>query len=1133
MHFLKSFIATTTLFVAIGIFPIESFAAPAPSSGQEKVANLGSFKDPETGRNVHMVMSLASDAELRKFSPSRMASDSTAMKIHLRKTCGTGSLGEAAADLITSYPMESILFHSALALSAEEKIRNDPAALKHFYKQNLVDPTSHISFLMFMTMNRAAFAGMVAAGIAFDPCAEFFKVKSGERLQMEPNRLQTKWEPLVGPLSMGVGFLVSTAVQELLNDKNLQTCAKRLYTTFDPAENKAACDRFFEDWTMSRKIVQYAPDLFSMVSTSWIQAYLINKPLIFAAKKGGQALPKIIQASAVRLSETPGGTFIVKSAAGALASVDALGDTLLSFRAIQVAVGIGSWAGGPVTRAVVGLGQMVIFLGVNDWITHQVKPPWDRNVIGNRLADEKKDLQSGMDRAFTKNWDPAYVAPKMCETPDWMLLAARISPDSVKPPKAICHPDSIEKLISRVHDQYETWRLNSFSEAQEAQGEWQDYTVQFLNTYMDSFNFYRSVINSIRQESDSAIPASEKPLFLKKPYYGLSFSPVQNSLCELKENDLMRIRFAAQTARHELKSIESLSPFLTVNESGMLTPYQKKQFYLESILDGLEAMDCAIPLQDPRVALEKMKRDGRALSFASHEAMVERIRLYRMSDGLRTLFNVLTSDPTWNSKGVTNVDDPKFAELGDDNTFAVIASVIGFPDPLPVGAGYLKDYENNPAVINKDYKALHPSHIWRASTPTMTDYLLASMVCGPEAAPSGEVMIQMARPALIESRISKLSYLDRMMVRFGLETAEDPTTDRVFNAADVVTIEREYQKEASPQPRLFNFSEFRTSNVAVHTDYGLLNRVWGVHARFNPPSIIRGASVDFCKTFPHDHSFNTFFFDIHQADWNIGGKHYDGMLDIVKNLVRREIVGTTDKIGFFDWWSSHVDEHVKQTLDILKKNFKEVVDGKIVPALTTSRRGQYKTENLAFSPPSSLLDEAKWDLDILLKIYSSNKNAKDLNVLEFKAKQARLMRVLVLLMQFTASVDDLRDAVHMVLTTKIVGADSAHSQIALGESPAQSKQNGGLNPQAAKVNGHSDPIARASFESAKQLATMGIQQLVLQLQKDAAARKLPAPAQQNLNSVIDALGKNLLTLVTSYDAYFNMLNTVSLSRLDK
>ena len=886
---------------------LASISATAQAQGTLKSPHVSSdyqlkFQVPNadgTLLDVHVSMPKGDPIALKKQSPSELSKKNAALADYIKGQCAGGK--NPFAQVAMDFLPEASAFYSGVAMSAQLDLKKDPATLKHFYDHSLVDWTAHVSFAFFMLGSRMTTSALAMAGLHFDGC-HGMSVENGEfetKMRMnlrkgtvdtdvrltsiKPTKLQIRASALVGPLSMGVGFFASTLSQEFLTDPNIVMCGKYKTGQLTEADQQAglkACDDGWNEWVNTEKITKYVPDLLAMTVTSGLQAYVINNTASLIVREGQKLILDKAKGAIVGLtmSEIVADEGIQKISIG------------LTLRTVMLVAGLSP------TGAVVKFGmqalQAMVFVTVNNYILPWIKTPWENWQQGGGITGEINGLYSEINR-LEKNkwaWTPKPKPPECNFDPQPI-------PDAMPyfPPEC-SRPDlKPGEMVHQLGEKYKKWRQFALADAYTAHTNWKDYLNRFQNTYADAENFYANLLKTMTDKDEPTAQADEfhMKLYQPAPFNGLNIN-VPTDICSMDPKDLAivnKVIFFAQNA-----IAKRLSGKVTMSwGSGEIEVLRK-------IVSGLQALDCS---------------ENKDMSWQERTA--------RYQTGIEALNRQVNDFNQLMQYTAMSVEDVK------SNPFRIISSVLGDTKPLPAGMAYLIDINKNDSVIDQGLKDDHPSTIGsgHAMTSTMADYLLASMVCGPEAE---NVKFITQRPRNItEKALGWLGY--------------DTTVGSENSIVNIV-----YGGKDDSAGKRIN------------------EKVFEIRASFLPPKII-AANQTLCNSIPIAIKKDQPGWNIHEAQFNIEGKTYKGLLEIVKNFVRQDVIGKSDKgvYAIDNWWSSNVDPHVLEAMNAFASDFQHIVDTKFIPTFTRKDSTEYNGRKFELGIANSMRAEAEFNLMLLGK----------------------------------------------------------------------------------------------------------------------------------------------------------------------
>lgn len=865
-------------------------APPVETNGNRRILE---FRDPDTQEKVEVSIPNLSPSELRQYSPSKV-------RINVSRPAKPKfSLKAAGAAFLHEYPAEWTAFSLALGISAREQIGKDPAALKHFVEQSVVDPVAHISFAGFMMGTRASTSFMQTLGLAYDvhtaPAGEFNIFKHGGLANMHvyatpsgPNIIHQRFAPLLGPMGLAAGTVVSGVITEFLKDPDINVCAKAMVSDKVPKDQAAvACDRAWENWAVSKKIADYAPDIFSTMSTALIQAYVVNKSI---SKVGGLAVG------------------IAKKGAERYIPVVLRGMTL--------AWDVGkTFGGGPALRFALTVGNIFVFMEINEFIAPYFKRPWEQRRQGKDITEQIQSLALSVkdESRLAAPWR-AKACPKVdTQDPTQQVYLTNFDVNA-------CEPEvSPVVRLAKLSEKQKTWRQFLLSDAFSAHSNWQDYVSQFSTLYANAYSFYSNIANNInwQRTEKERLKVDPSPLYEAEPLFGVSAEKDKTDRASQVKAISNAIRFIENYLRDE-------SHLLNRNDIQTRTD-------LARLSAGLRAIDSRVPLAaiygEENPVLKRLTEQG--MSDKERELIEFRLRGQIFEKTIQLLLTKLKFDSRWNDNGV-EFPSELYSQLGEVNPFMKIRILLGNPTVAAPGVAYLKAFNDDAAMISQDSKNNHPDGIGRIRTESMTDYLLASMVCGPE------VELSQAEKIKIFER-QKAKTWDQFLGWFGYQGWRPPQ-DMTQDA--LVEIENTALEAVAPNSKVWT----RPSENQMVVEY------YGFSATFRPPRIVENVPDDLCRQIAQNQNRDKVWIGVHEARYQIDGKVYNGLLEIVKDRARTSMIGTEARptevpkgwqAQFDKWWLQNVDPAVKKTLVRFQNDFTKLLKEKYLPAMTKKESTEY------------------------------------------------------------------------------------------------------------------------------------------------------------------------------------------------
>ncbi len=903
-----------------------------------------SFRNPDTGEKVQVQYQPSPRETLRKYKPSQV-----------RKMISEGfparpGIKGIAKEFALDFPAEFIAFSGALLLSSSIHANNDPASMKHFIDQNVLDPAAYVSFAGFLVGSRTSHAALRAMGMAYDPYrnAPDYRLdtptrpgaitgvtmdSSTGRLDLTrgpdrpdhfntrvvkvpgaPTRAQTRFAPLLGPIGLGVGMTFSNVIHEVIADQDIRACSKARSTPSMPqAQADEICDKAWENWALSKKAADYTPDILAMGSAALIQAYIVNKSIGWGVKKTGEQLTKAMSSISTK-TVTTGAEKIIP----------------FVFRGYRLITVVGLQH--PVGRFAMTVGNIAIFMEIVHPITPWFKKPFESVRQGANLAGEIRSLRNELDRAEKNAWSWKPQVVWWCE-PNVNLRDPKVREMRLNfgcPESKNLSPSA---LLKKHAERQTKWREMVLQEAFQAHSNWQDHVGKFATMYANATGFYEQMIQHLNyQRFDKRAQTAPSSLFLPAPFYGISSDGTDYS------NESKRKAVSAAQEWLE-KYLQSGKRFHSTERS-----------VLPEILLGLKAADpksdlkALAPIQVGMRNLEGMTAEQRA----DFEVRVRESLLHRSMLKLR---EILEKDQLYTDRHST-FGSESYARMAEGNPFMKLRMLLGNPEPLPAGMAFVRGSNDDPNVIEQETKMDHPDGIGRARTNSMADYLLTSMVCGPEIDPH----FSNADKIKIYNQKMKETKFEESLKELGLGgRAQDASDPGVMIAVS------EYKNEITGlETRIMP----RWSDNSVATEFS------GFGMSFRPPRIVDGIPQDFCKNLPPNASTDHVWFDIHKAQWKIGSETYQGILDLVRKKARPAIVGTSappaDKETpwedpFNTWWTKNVDHHIERIVLDLRARYKAIVTDIYLPALLGKQEGLLARYLRQLNAPLKLIG---WDVKL-------------------------------------------------------------------------------------------------------------------------------------------------------------------------
>ena len=1056
------------------------------------------FQDPETKEMREVVVPRSTAESLRPFGPMALAQKDIEYRRQLLEQCGARA--NSFKQVIRDFPGEAGAFYAGVAITAQLQMKGDPAAIRHFYDQNLHTVMGHVSFGFFMLGSRATTNLLSLIGMSFDPCHEAKTRIAGASRGYAPTALQRRMSFLVGPLSMAGGFLLSSMVNDFASDPNIAACAKGMFTKLNPEQKQEqllACQRGWDSWVTGEKIANYVPDLLSMSVSSLVQAYGVNG----VGRLVGQGAEAGIDALKVR----------------ALMSPTARASQIF-LRSIEVVSKV-SMIGSPVIRFGLQAFGAVVFLTINDYILPAIKLPYEMRRQGHDITESFNTLYGEIKRMESNHW--LYVdSPKPPEctrdiTPEEYIFGY-MTPSYCSETKP-----KVTTLVTALNDKFKKWRDTRLADAFAAHSHWKDYLIQFQNNYQASVSFYTEIARTMawkltqRQGETSEIA---NRMYGAVPYSGLNLAGLDD-VCKLPADQIKILTEAAGAAHDAIEQINrKLLREIDVSEKE----------WLQKVYYGLSAADCskrpAIVVNVGRLGFDQTGKIAADLSQETKIPDLTNIEMQARSKQVRdalTLVNqVLAQKGNLNDHGI-GIDEPTYAAIARGNPFARLRLILGDPRPLPEGQAYLLELENDPKVINQELKENHPHIVARARTPSMSEFLLASMVCGPDVASvaSRESLESNARSE------SENSYLARTLNFFGLSYAQQANL-----GSSQVMVDIKYREQ----------------------EQALIPKIYGISASFSPPNIVTlgDKAKDLCYGLQTQQNidpalkrrgYDGMLWNIHSAELKVGNETITGFFNIIKRFVNKSIIlNGRGNDNFTNWWTETVNPHVIHAVDLFRQDFQRIVQKQFIPAFTDVDGRTYNDQRFEKGVANSILQQARLNLVFVSKGLFPPKtlgagDQKDTDRGDsdpraaFKDLSHRFLKQLQLQTALFGNQPQQNSALEEI-EKQMTEAEKAKAKKDADEA-ADSDDDAEKTETAAFT-----PASQTSkrFQKAFETNSKVLNDILAEIAKmqPQTQGRLNAEAMQNLKELTHAALSGLASIVTETSSYFGIVDTVRFDGLD-
>lgn len=1097
-------IMTSVMMAAICVtWPLPSRAAkPNNTIAQLTIAQQKYNLQIEQKNNYQLAFTDRDLVVIKANTPWERRAKADAYRAALSAACNArpGYIKQVALE----YPPSLVGFDAALAISAAMQLKGNPVGIKSWFDHSIVDPNAWASFAAFVAGNAAFSRFLQATGATFDPCTVLRKTPRGKPIELTPTRAQKAMALLAGPISMAAGMVASTFAADVLSDKNLQVCAAGLINRQTPearAVADAACDQAFRTWTLSNKIDAYAPATVSGFTTA-LALGLANGLVV--NKFGLPYLPAPLKARAT--GALVGATF--KAVDLAEAGVIRLGAVQLVSR---IGAGIASLS--PYARAGLIVGNLLIFFGLEEQIRPFVVFPINVARDATLTATSMREIVRELDRAEAANWkwQPTPM-PALCNLPGQQNILTENDVVTVNfLPQADCRGTVLSPgaLIARLHQEFKHWRAAQTADADAKSVAWRDYVLEFSAHYSGAYRYYSKFIDQIKEQQRS--PEYPQPIYRKQLYFGLPLPPVK-FICDFQQ-DSDAIGFIRDSVRLADRAVQLL-------ESRPLTRGAITE--MQTIADGLRALDCAVPFTQAQ--FNQVKAANPKLASYPADKQVEYARFIRLHSAMQTLDKVLRLSPMYGVQKSDVKDQASYQQLAKRNPFVAIQLWLGTPGARSSGSLWANAPTNlgepPEALFTPEEDALHPTKLARVATNSMGDYMLASMACGPDADPSIREKKERASWPLFFDRMARLVTSDRVLaLKDWLDLDNDELTPE-----DMLVIDRKFADDVNPRPTIFHFKSPRVIDVAMFPK----QLGWSVH--FRPPRVIGGSSrQNVCATGPRDGGKSVIGGDDlspYNGTWAINGRSFNGLPELVRSEVRPEVIA-----DFSGWWSRSVDQPTIAMVTEFQKRFNEVVAKHYLPKFVDKRAfalpgSSEKIKALSFGIAPSILDELELNLNYLsraLAVTTPNGTLGEPSARELQSLQQEVRNLFRIGLKFISKPSDVRLGIAAVWH----GFDLAKAERDSTIAEALAKRAG------LKTDGQfdqNDQFTADSFEIWRRILAAKLEQL-----KKLSAESVSAVTDVQRQSVISEVQRatihNLSDLAFTLDSLFGLLSTAQIQGL--
>ncbi len=945
--------------------------ANPPGAGPQRSTHLFDFRHPQTKETMRVYAGHSSDETLRRFSPKNWTGRLKQNKELWNSftNCGTRHNG-VINELIEEIPLETLGFALFTLGQSWMMSGGDPGALKRLYEQNIADPVAYVAIITFVGAFQGTDVFFRMTGLTFDPCKgrtqrTLYQTAAGRVFGNAPllpaaNRFHKIFGPLAPGIAMGVGMGASVFVSDILKDKDMQLCVQSKVMDVDKDASAEACERAYEVWTVGRKMNQYFPDIFSMVASYFISSYAAMPAAMGAASYVG----KVAANGASRFIPVIWNKITIAWKASLFATPNAI-----------------QWG--------LQIGTMIVMVPIQTVLGPRIKSFWNTwRIHGVDVRDTTALLSRELERLQKTNWAWS-PERKICypTPPARMDLADRAATPVGLMGKSIApvadgedctdYQTGLPEAIKKYGQRQSEWRQFLLEAPIASHEQWKDYVLKFQNRYTAAYNFYEWFVAEVAFQNKARKLGNGKSssLFISEPLRGISvmsLGPDGQPVSAGEETTGVALKRAVDYIKTQLDDRQS-----------RLSPPDRAS--LRRIQLGLLAADKDVPIKALRNLTSKARARLQAMSEQEREEMLFIHRMSEVSKAVRLLNEILETHPLWNTS-YAQYPSRHYETIAARNPFAAIRLLLGNPRPTAPGLEALRWVDSEPSIFEQELKDDHPKSMGaRLLTPTMSDYMLASMICGPEADPSDAQILE-------EQHRRDTSFLTRAWEKIiGDKNAH---LKRKMSMIDIQAV-----REDVKAPKSAWMNPNKELSLIIETKL--------IDATFYPPRLVKPLGRDVCtNAFPDEGfsrsiNYNTRpMFQIHEGVWKIDGRKYRGLLGVAKHNLRPEMFkadGTES--DFEEWWAKNVDPAVIRTAEAFSRKFyEEVLEGQFFPALTgeapdyyvelgNKMNGKFNGGALMVGVLPSLRAELQTYLDLIQKAHARARVKADMAAFNAKRKE--------------------------------------------------------------------------------------------------------------------------------------------------
>ncbi len=433
-------------------------------------------------------------------------------------------------------------------------------------------------------------------------------------------------------------------------------------------------------------------------------------------------------------------------------------------------------------------------------------------------------------------------------------------------------------LLNNFQENNKRWRQFQLEDFIIANQSWADYSMNFGLFSMLSEKFYIMMGALLTEEKNENF---ENPITKSDPFFGIKTDEVReriNKVIHLINRELFYLR-KKQSIYSSISSKEQ-----SLKLCGMQIDHAIDYFNLP---DNYEVRRL-IEIQNLLIAID----------LQVYLPFDDTLRFEKIAEGIRLLNHTIELK-----------NDSLFKKHGVGEIFDELKKVLGDPDPAYSGYQFVERlFSGSDPMFGDVAKIKHPKFLYNAKVETLSDYLLASMACGPDI-----------------DREQKSFELIEQYQRENSVFGELKLFDAIVKNLKVV----ENVKVPFIKKKMLSKTVFMPPNIIKDMGYNpcLVNNV------VRPPRMRTGAG-------------SNLLFDIHKAKWRgEDGRVFKGIVQLIVNNIRPELVGTygDEKVSLqmFNitrWWSKNITPFIFLTFGRMRNSYGKLIKDKYDSSVITDAR---------------------------------------------------------------------------------------------------------------------------------------------------------------------------------------------------